>query len=105
MMEGVGHMLDNLRDRLVAALKQNQAIMKKPCGDARLISGTPEHHNSLRTNHRKLLLLVEAQSKACIPPEIRCVRTKSAGQRSAFSGGTNSQRRVSGCTQSRDQFH
>ena len=104
-------MLDNLRDKLLAALKQNQAIMEKPCGDARLISGTPEHHNSLRTNHRKLLLLVEdndqraAQSKACIPPEIRCVRTKSAGQRSAFSGGTNSQRRVSGCMQSRDQFH
>ena len=98
-------MFDNLRDKLVAGLKQNQAIIEKSCGVARLISGTPEHHNSLRTGHRKLLLLVEdndqraTQIRACIPPEIRCVRAKSAGQRSAVSGGTNSQRQVSGCTQ------
>lgn len=59
---------------------------------------TPEHRNSLRTSHRRVLLLVEdddrraAAIKACIPTEIHCVWTKSAGaalgvlRRDQFSG-------------------
>ena len=59
---------------------------------------TAEHRNCSRTSHRKVLLLVEdddqraAAIKACIPPDIHCVRAKSAGaalgvlRRDKFSG-------------------
>jgi hypothetical protein len=59
---------------------------------------TAEHRNCWRTSHRKVLLLVEdddqraAAIKACLPPDIHCVWTKSAGaalgvlKRDKFSG-------------------
>ena len=62
------------------------------------MSVTPEHRNRMRTSGRKVLLLVEdddqraAAIKACIPPDIHCVWTKSAGaalgvlKRDKFSG-------------------
>jgi hypothetical protein len=62
------------------------------------VGETPERCNSLRTSHGKVLLPVEdddqraAAIKACIPPDIHCVWTKSAGaalgvlKRDKFSG-------------------
>ena len=59
---------------------------------------TPERCNSFAHSHGKVLLLVEdddqraAAIKACIPPDIHCVWTKSAGaalgvlKRDKFSG-------------------